>query len=118
MAREEVKSSETTVGSNFIKLFGGEVYTAVVSGDHSITTEGAVVNTGANAITMPAVATVGRTIVFVQVDAAVMTITQNADGAEINGVDASYTALDNALDTATFISDGTQWLLTSLNTTA
>lgn len=65
-------------------------------------------------VTLPAVATnAGRRIMFVQKAAAVLTIGQNADGANINGADADYVALDAAGDRAELICDGAEWLVVS-----
>ena len=63
-------------------------------------------------ITMPAAATnVGRILTFSLVAAAVLTIAQNADDANIGGADADYTTLDAAGDSAQFVCNGAQWVL-------
>ena len=69
-------------------------------------------NTGANAITLPeAKRSVGRTICFLQADANIMTITQNADDANIDGADANFTSLDAADDWAELFCDGSEWII-------
>ena len=63
-------------------------------------------------ITMPPVATsVGRKITFVQLSAAVLTIAQNADDANIAGADTDFIFLDAASDYAEVVSDGLEWLV-------
>lgn len=73
-------------------------------------------NTGAVTITLPnAAANKGRCICFLQTDAAVLTIAQNADGANIDGANADFTALDAADDWAELYSTGTEWIVVKQN---
>ena len=109
--KRELKVIETT--RDDAKKSGS--YLAAAAADYAITdTDGFstfVVN-DAITITLPAVATnVGRVITFTQIGTATLTIAQNADGAEIAGADADYTALDAGGDTATLICDGVAWFL-------
>jgi hypothetical protein len=55
----------------------------------------------------------GRRLLFIQKAAAVLTIAQNADSAEIAGANANYVALDAAGDRAELASDGTEWVVVS-----
>jgi hypothetical protein len=65
-------------------------------------------------LTLPVAASnKGRRILFVQLAAAVLTIAQNADDANIDGADADYVALDAANDRAELVSTGTEWLVVS-----
>lgn len=69
-------------------------------------------NTGAVTITLPAAAeSKGRCISFLQTDAAVLTIAQNADGANIDGADANFTSLDAADDQVELFCDGSEWII-------
>jgi len=67
-------------------------------------------------ITMPVAAdNEGRKISFIQKAAGVtiLTVAQNADGANINGADANFVTMNTAGDRAEFICDGAEWLLVS-----
>lgn len=65
-------------------------------------------------ITLPAASTnAGRRILFVQKAAAVLTVAQNADGANIAGADSDYTSLDAAGDRAELVCTGAEWLVVS-----
>jgi len=70
--------------------------------------------TDAVTITMPVAAdNEGRKISFVQKAAAVLTVAQNADDANIGGADENFVSMDAAGDRAEFICDGAQWLTVS-----
>ena len=73
-----------------------------------------VANTGANTVTLPPAAeSKGRCIRFRQTDANILTIAQNADGADIDGADADFTDCDAAEDWVELFCTGTEWLVTS-----
>ena len=73
-------------------------------------------NTGAVSITLPdAGENVGRCIKFIQVDLDQLTIVQAADGANIDGADASFTGCDAADDQVELYCDGSEWLVTAQN---
>jgi DNA topoisomerase IB len=90
-------------------------YSAAAADDFAIATGDGVTQVVVNdaiAVTLPPAAdNVGRSIYFCQRGSATLTITQNADGANIAGADASYTALDAANDFANLYCDGTEWIL-------
>ena len=65
-------------------------------------------------ITMPVAAdNEGRKISFIQKAAAVLTVAQNADDANIGGADTNFVSMDAAGDRAEFICDGAEWLTVS-----
>jgi hypothetical protein len=69
-------------------------------------------NTGEVTITLPPAAeNTGRCISFLQVDAEVLTIAQNADGANIDGADADFDALDAADDWVELYCTGEEWII-------
>lgn len=73
-------------------------------------------NTGAVTITLPnAIENKGRCIKFIQTDANILTIAQNADDANINGADADFTDCDAADDWVELYSTGTEWIILSQN---
>ena len=70
-------------------------------------------NTGTSTVTLPPAAeNTGRCICFLQTDAATLTIAQNASGENIDGADASFTALDAADDWAELFCTGSEWIIT------
>ena len=72
-------------------------------------------NTGASTITLPpAASNKGRSIKFFQTDAAVLTIAQNADDANINGADSNFAFTATASNGGELYCDGTEWLFVSL----
>lgn len=69
-------------------------------------------NAGVSTVTLPPAASCkGRVISFLQVDANTLTIGQNADGANIDGADADFTALDAADDWAELFCTGSEWII-------
>lgn len=90
---------------------------AAAAADYAITnTDGyeVVLVNDAITVTLPdASENAGRRILFVQKAAEVLTVAQNADGANIAGSDADYTALDAAGDRAELVSTGAEWLIVS-----
>lgn len=69
-------------------------------------------NLGASTITLPpAGSSQGRCISFLQADAAILTVAQNADDANIDGADADFTSLDAADDWAELFCTGSEWLI-------
>lgn len=69
-------------------------------------------NSGAVTITLPKAAeNKGRCICFLQADANVLTIAQNADGANIDGANSDFVDLDAANDFAEFFCDGSEWII-------
>lgn len=94
---------------------------AVTDADYAITTiDGVdcVKNTGANTITLPNSAeNTGRCITIIQEDTAALVIAQNADDANINGVDGNLTSLETAEDWVELFSTGTEWIIIKRNFT-
>lgn len=88
---------------------------AVTDSDYTITSIDGIDhirNTGANTITLPnAAENKGRCIGFIQVDANIMTIAQNADSANIDGLNLDFTSLDAADDWADLYCTGTEWII-------
>ena len=69
-------------------------------------------NSGANSMTLPVAAeNKGRVICFLQADANILTIAQNADSANINGADADFADCDAADDFVELFCDGSEWII-------
>jgi hypothetical protein len=72
----------------------------------------AIRKTGASTVTLPPAATSkGRIYSFIQTDAAILTIAQNADSANIDGANADFTALDAADDWCELFCTGSEWII-------
>jgi hypothetical protein len=118
-----IKSTKFHNGKNVNKREkrGSQVVTTMVESDTAFSLEtedgiDCIRNTGAVTITLPKVAeNKGRCICFLQVDAAILTIAQNADGANIDGANADFTDCDAADDWVELYSTGSEWLIRSLN---
>lgn len=69
-------------------------------------------SSGAITVTLPKAAeSAGRRITFLQSDANILTIAQNADGANIDGAASDFTSLDAADDWAEFFCTGSEWII-------
>lgn len=109
--KRELKTIETAVNA----WSYGVSNLAAGAADYAVTsTDGYNVFIANDEITVtmpPAASSVGRRIAFSTTAAATFTVAQNADGADIAGANADYTALDAAGDTAEFLCNGVEWVL-------